>query len=53
MLLDRITGFSLPLVITGIIIMIIGALVPTIRTTTKKSYVESPIRKTKVIEPEE
>jgi len=44
---------SIPLIVVGLAIMLISALVATVKTTTKKSYVESPVRRTKVVEVEE
>lgn len=46
-------NFSIPLIVLGIAIMIISAAIPTTRTITKRTYLETPVRKTKVIEREE
>jgi uncharacterized membrane protein len=44
--------FSVPLIILGVLLMVVGAIMLTVKTSTKHSYVETPIRKTKVVETE-
>jgi uncharacterized membrane protein len=46
-------NLSIPLIIIGILVMIISAVIPTVRTTTKRSYVEHPVKKTRIVEREE
>ena len=46
-------SLSIPLIILGISIMIVSAVIPTTRTITKRSYIETPVKKTKVVEKEE
>ncbi len=47
------SNLSIPLIVVGIILMFVSAIIPTVRTTTKKSYVETPVRKTKIIQTED
>jgi len=46
--------FSIPLIAIGLIVMVIGALVPSVTTTTERRSVETPVvKKTRVVERED
>ncbi len=45
--------FSIPLIVMGLVIMLVSAMIPTVKTTTTKSYISNPVKKTKVVETEE